>query len=108
MAWAAALNHGTEVVRDTFPQAAVYDPGGVALAFVGVFDEAYQVVEQGGDGPNLSTTRPMIEPRLADLAAGGITPSAGHTIQIGTAIYEVYSVRPDGSGMVRLLLTQVS
>ena len=95
MAWAAALNHGTEVVRDTFPQAAVYDPGGVALAFVGVFDEAYQVVEQGGDGPNLSTTRPMIEPRLADLAAG-------------TAIYEVYSVQPDGSGMVRLLLTQVS
>ena len=50
----------------------------------------------------------MIEPRLADLAAGGITPSAGHTIQIGTTTYEVYSVQPDGSGMVRLLLTQVS
>ena len=106
--WAAAQDRMTDTVRDTFPQAAVYDPSGSATPFVGIFDEAHQTVESGGDGPALTTTRPMIEVKLADLADLGITPHVRASLSIGAVTYEIYDVQPDGSGMARLLLTQRS
>ena len=104
--WAAALDRMTDTVRDTFPTAAVYDPSGSATPFVGIFDEAHQTVETTGDGPALSTSRPMIEVKLADLADLGVTPTNRGTLSIGAVTYEIYDVQPDGSGMARLLLTR--
>jgi len=115
MAWAAALNRMTTVVRDTFPAAVVYDPDGAALALVGVFDEAQEMIAVSEDGAEVSTVRSVLELRLADL---GITPKSRDEVTVaeaqaaggyGTAVrYRVTSVQPDGSGNTVLVLTKVS
>ena len=104
--FAGPLDRMTDTVLAVFQTAAVYDPAGAGIAIYGIFDEAHQTVETTGDGPALSTTRPMLEVKLADLAALGVTPASRKTVSVGATTYEIYDVQPDGSGMARLLLTQ--
>jgi len=104
--WAAALDRMITVVRDTFPAAVVYQrEGGGTASFLAVFDTAHATLEMDADsGAQVSTTRPMLTMRLADIA---FEPHVRDTLTVEGEDYEVVDVQPDGSGMARLVLRGV-
>ena len=114
MTWAAALDRMTTVVRDTYPASVVYDPDGAAHSLVGIFDEAFELIEVSDDGAPISSTGPMCEIRLADLA---VVPKTNDQLTVATALaaggydaprrFKVWETQPDSSGNVVLLLTRV-
>ncbi len=104
--WADSLSAATEIVRDTFPTAVSYTAaaGGGAQAITGVYDEAHEAVELDGEVA-VSTTRPMFEVRIADLAA---PPAQGDTFTVTASgrTFRVSDDQPDGSGNVKLYLLE--
>lgn len=108
MAFAVALDRATEVMRDTFPQAIVYDPTGGAHVLAGIFDNNHKLVEVTPEGAAVTTTVPALQVRLADLAAVGVTPHVRDIVDIGAERFEVYDIRRDNSGLVTLPLVRVN
>ncbi len=103
--WTAALDRLTSIVRDTFPTVVVYLPGGEAPGYsvTGVYDEAHKVWSP--DQPGVSTTEVLFTVKLSDMQA---TPKAYDRLTIGSVMFKVTEVRPDGSGMAGLVLEEVA
>jgi hypothetical protein len=102
--WSSALDGLTRVVRDTFPAEVVYaHSAGPVVALTAVFDEAHVVQDVEGDR-GVSTTRPVLTVRRADLS---LAPRPGDTLSVDGRSWRVAEVQPDGGGMSKLLLTEV-
>lgn len=88
----------------TFGQGVSYTPkGGVASTIVAIFDAAYESVSLV-DGVSVSSVRPALGVRLADLS---VAPRRGDSFVIGATTYEVRDVQLDGQGGATLLAHQV-
>jgi hypothetical protein len=112
----------TPMTPQTDPNGRVmYNPNGDELltagtpyAAVGVFDQEYMEITPLGRGPFTSTeamdfgatggiteARPVLGIQLSAMLS---TPTQGDTVLIGTALYVVKEVQPDGHGHAKLLL----
>jgi hypothetical protein len=102
VSWGVIADLATKAVRETYGQSVVYTPGtGAPVTLRAVFDALYEVV-QLLDGVPVTTQRPVLDVRLADL--GTVAPAIGHTLVIGTDGYEVTDVQIDGRGSAKLFL----
>jgi hypothetical protein len=97
--WTAVRDLPIVAARDHFGQATVYTPAltGVPASIEAPFDAAYEevIVE---DGVPITAQRPMLDLRLADLAA---RPLAGDTYTVAGQTYEVTDVQYDGHGSAK-------
>ena len=78
-----------------------YTPvSGAPVSIMGVFNEAYQPIDNATGLP-LSSTQPALGVRLSDLPAA---PRKGDKATIKTKTYKVMDSHPDGGGGAILLL----
>jgi hypothetical protein len=95
--------------RDRYPQALSLTPQstGIPIALNAIFDEGQQTVELSPDGVPISTVRPVIDLRLADLdPLLIIQPRHGDTVTIGARTFTVAEVQPAGGDSRRCYLTE--
>lgn len=83
-------------------------PGAPAYEITAIFDRHALVVLdeiRGSElsGPGHSTTAPALSVRVAEFAA---TPDQGDEVTIDGETFLLWDARPDGSGMVDLLLRE--
>jgi hypothetical protein len=99
--WATFADSILKQTTATFGQDVTYTPAvGSPVTIQGIFDHAYQDV-QLQHGPGVSSVRPVLGIRLADLAA---RPAKGDTATIGATIYRVIDIEEDGQGGATLRL----
>lgn len=80
--------------------------GAPSYDITGVFDEAHELIleqlkNNDIDAPGLSTTAPVLSVRRALLAAD---PAQGDEVEINGRRFVVWDPRPDGCGVVDLIL----
>ena len=68
-----------------------------AVTFSGIFDNAFEVVVD-----NVETTQPMV--RVKDTDITGMVHDS--VVTINSIAYNVTALRPDGTGLTRVLLSQ--
>lgn len=104
MAWGALADLANVAVRDTFGATVTYEPvGGGTHALVAPFDRTHVDVQLSTE-VGVTSTRPMLELRLADLA---VEPQEGDQFVAGGERYQVEEVRLDGRGGAKLYSTVV-
>lgn len=98
--WATLADRAIVACRNTFATAVEYPRGSGYMINV-VFDDAYktQTVNQG---VAVSTTRPCIDIRLADLLTA---PIAGDLVVVNGRNAEISDVQPGGLGSAKCFLT---
>lgn len=103
-AWATSLDAALTVVRDTFPAAVSYTPAstGTPEAITAVFDEAHEAVDISTGTP-VSTTRPALWVRLADLS---VAPRQEDRVVVAGRTFSVADTQPDGAGGSTLFLLE--
>lgn len=94
------FEHAADAIVSAFGQAVLYE--GVEIQ--AVFGNDFRVVDSGE--VRVSSKRPDLYVRFADLPEGVDEPEAGHTIEIPTSIedetgplFEVATVKPDLEGV---------
>lgn len=104
MAWVDDLDLTIRTVRDTFGvQATAALVGEAEVSVVVVLDHQY-VEEALGGGEVLSTIRPVISVRDADLPR---RPRKGDSFLIGQDTYRVEDAQEDSSGMTRCICVRL-
>jgi hypothetical protein len=102
-AWEDLADLANVAVRDAFGEEVVYTPvGGSPVALTAPFDAAHEVLEVGGEVP-VSTVRPVLDVRLADLPAA---PQKKDEVRVRGVDYVVDIVQPGGHGTAKLVLTR--
>ncbi len=103
-------------VVDTFGEAdgVTYDPlasqpGEAAVTIAAVFDREHELILDEMalselSGPGHATTAPVLSLRRSALAA---RPRKGDRVTIGEETFDVWSVHPDSTGMLDLILREV-
>ncbi len=107
VAWDRMADLTNRATRRTFGRPVVYthtSAPAAPVAITAIFDKAHQVVTWGEDGQPISTTRPMLDVRLADLAE---RPRKGDGVVIDGITYQVSDVQPGGHGTSQLMLVEV-
>lgn len=102
MAIESAADRLAFLSADDFGSAATYAPtgGGSASTVYGIFDDEYVQTDLDAPAP-VSGTSPRFTCRTADLTGGG---AYDDTLTIGSTVYKVRVIRPDGTGMTTLWL----
>lgn len=84
--------------------AAVTLHGGGTFSIVGIFEAPFEGVDLAG--VMLSQSAPTFLCRAADL--GGITAKADDELEIDGTTYVVNEIKPDGTGLVTLVLLETA
>lgn len=107
MDFSAAADRCNRSVRLTFGEAVTYTPGGGSpVALRAPLDEAYAVVELQAGVP-VTSLRPVLDVRLADLAALPLQGDQFTRAKTGH-VYEVAEVQIEGNGTAKLICLKVS
>lgn len=77
---------------------AYHPSGGATVSIEAVFGRDHALIEIG-DGAQVETSRPLLQVRLADLAALSVTPARGDHFTIDGTTYVVAEVRDDFEGV---------
>ena len=99
--WADYADLSIKATRDTFGVAVTYTPQGLpAESITAVYDAAHAAVELQA-GVAVSSQRPVLDVRLADLT---VAPRIGDTLTVASIAYEVTDVQLTGNGSAKLVL----
>lgn len=102
MAFPDALAAGDLAARAHLGGSVIYTPGtGAAVTVNGVFDQAYQLIDD--ERPGLSSSSPGVFLGLSDLPSDPSADTAA-TVTVGSTQYVIRESKPDGQGGVLLLL----
>lgn len=102
MAWSDYADLANKGTRDLFGVAVTYTPQGqAAQSITAIFDKAHEAVEVRAGVP-VTTTRPMLDVRLADIA---VAPRIGDTAVVDSTTYRVMEYQPTGNGCANLWLS---
>lgn len=108
MAFLDALGAADRLALRALGEAVTYTPGvGAPVVLTGPFDAAYVVVDpSGAEQPGASSSSPAVSLRVADLPSD---PSEDHDarVTVRSVVYRIHEVKPDGMGLVVLLLHEV-
>ena len=110
--WNKAVADLQDACLDVFGIAICYIPsidarfelGGKPIDLVGIFDDARETVSlMGSSGMEAVVPRPVVEIQLADL---GIEPMDGDEVVVNDIPYLILEVKPEGHGVVILVLSR--
>ncbi|MBM4397344.1 MAG: hypothetical protein FJ087_16870 [Deltaproteobacteria bacterium] len=106
MSWAAHLATATEIERDTFGVSQTWTlvGGSGPEVIVAPFDESAEVQSFDDDGVPIAATRPITNPRNADLSRA---PRKRDLVTIAGTGYRVTQADPDNDGTTRCYLEEV-
>lgn len=89
-------------IRKVLGSAVTYTPGGGApQSVLGVFESAYVRADAGN--PGISTSEPALFTRIEELASNPMV-DLDALVTVGSTVYRIHEVKPDGLGGVILLL----
>ncbi|MCX8016451.1 MAG: hypothetical protein N2690_00915 [Rhodocyclaceae bacterium] len=95
--------HAQRAALAAFGQPARLTIDGQAFDLRAIFVAAHELVEIMGDAP-VSTTRPVLSVLASSLP---VQPAEGDEAEVAGRRYRIVDVRPDGLGMVKLILQEV-
>ncbi|OQB05778.1 MAG: hypothetical protein BWY19_00803 [bacterium ADurb.Bin212] len=99
--WQDKTDNVMRICRDTFSSTILYTPKLLAQReLIGIFDEAYQVVEIL-DGASVASVKPRLGLRLLDL---DFYPQNFDEVTINGTDYRVVEIQPDGEAGIQLFL----
>lgn len=89
-----------EIMLADFGDTVLYTPvGGTQVSIVGIFDNAYEAVDAGGNVP-VALTQPHVLCRTADVSAA----QEGDEMVINSVTYVVRVIMGDGTGFTDIML----
>ena len=104
MGWSTTADAATVACRDTYGTTVTYaPPAGAPASITAILDEAHESITLDAGGTPVTTTRPVLDVRLADLA---VVPVRGGSVVSAGTTYEVTDVQIDGQGGARLYLVE--
>ncbi len=80
--------------------------GGASVPIDGIYRIPALTVLNMGDSPGLTTRKPELDVRASQVALLGVTIVQGDTFSVRGVAYAVADVRPDGEGLITLLLSE--
>ena len=103
MAYDFASDLGTVFRTDEFAETALYAAGGLPPVSIPViFERPYTASEFAQSEASIENASPKAFCRASDVAGA----AHGDTLTIGTKTWHVVEVRPDGTGVVALILSE--
>lgn len=101
--WPGLLDAMTAIVRDTFgePVSYVRARDGTQVEATAIFDPDHESVNLAQGSVPVSTVRPVLDIRRADL---GFDPEQGDTVTVQARKYRVVDVEPTSAATFRLHL----